>query len=283
MTDRDPSALIVPFGKHRGATVAELVAKDPQYVDWLQGQGWLVQRFAELHAALASRGAGTDDTPEHNALQARFLDEGFRLALLRLTVGSMLKRDAKEKREDCGREQGQRTKGAIKRVEDVERRWFHRHERGGKSEEERDETEAAWTAVRDKDLVDAKYEACRLQREEDEFRATAAIDAVSKVRFEYAGVDVIVKWDFTVNGDPETAWRYSRDEQHINAELKPAFGDDFPSIMRQMERLKATVLVAYEYNGRGASELQMRAMLKASGIQVVFVHEIEAEMQRANQ
>jgi hypothetical protein len=48
------SAAVVPFGKHKGAAVAELVTKDPDYVRWLTGQGWLAQRFAELHAAIAN-------------------------------------------------------------------------------------------------------------------------------------------------------------------------------------------------------------------------------------
>src|SRR5579863_4808679 len=83
----DPSAIILPFGKHKGKTVAELLAIDPQYADWVVAQGWVAQRFAELHAAILSRGAGADDTPEHNALQARFLDPLFRVATLSVLSG----------------------------------------------------------------------------------------------------------------------------------------------------------------------------------------------------
>ena len=79
---KEPSAIIIPFGKHKGATVAELLAKDPAYADWITAQGWVAERFAELHAAILSRGAGTDDTPEHNAIQVRFLDPVFRAAFL---------------------------------------------------------------------------------------------------------------------------------------------------------------------------------------------------------
>jgi hypothetical protein len=35
---KDPSALVIPFGKHRGKTVAELLIRDPQYATWLTGQ-----------------------------------------------------------------------------------------------------------------------------------------------------------------------------------------------------------------------------------------------------
>lgn len=75
---KDPSAIILPFGKHKGKTVAELLAVDPQYADWVSAQAWVAERFAELHSAIVSRGAGVDDSPEHNAIQGRFLNKAFR-------------------------------------------------------------------------------------------------------------------------------------------------------------------------------------------------------------
>jgi uncharacterized protein (DUF3820 family) len=80
----EPSAIVLPFGKHKGKTVAELLVADEEYANWIAAQGWVAERFAELHAAILSRGAGIDDSPEHNALQARFLEPEFRLALLRI-------------------------------------------------------------------------------------------------------------------------------------------------------------------------------------------------------
>jgi hypothetical protein len=35
----DPGALILPFGKHKGATVAEMLAKGPAYADWVVAGG----------------------------------------------------------------------------------------------------------------------------------------------------------------------------------------------------------------------------------------------------
>jgi hypothetical protein len=57
----DPFSVIVPFGKHKGSTVAELLAKDVDYVGWVLGQAgrgarrhrtWLRKKHAELYAAL---------------------------------------------------------------------------------------------------------------------------------------------------------------------------------------------------------------------------------------
>jgi hypothetical protein len=41
----DPSAVVIPFGKHKGRTVAELLATDPQYTGWLLGQAWVAERL----------------------------------------------------------------------------------------------------------------------------------------------------------------------------------------------------------------------------------------------
>ncbi len=59
MTDtRDPAGVVVPFGKHRGATVAELLEKDPAYADWLLAQGWLAERFGSEAASMTAPTAG---------------------------------------------------------------------------------------------------------------------------------------------------------------------------------------------------------------------------------
>ena len=60
MTDtRDTAGVVVPFGKHRGATVAEqLLEKDPAYADWLLAQGWLAERFRSEAASMTAPAAG---------------------------------------------------------------------------------------------------------------------------------------------------------------------------------------------------------------------------------
>lgn len=80
---KNPSAVVLTFGKHKGSTVAELLARDPAYAEWIVNQGWVAERFAELHAAIMARGAAPDDSPEHNQIQGRFLDRQFCLAFLK--------------------------------------------------------------------------------------------------------------------------------------------------------------------------------------------------------
>jgi uncharacterized protein (DUF3820 family) len=67
--DDDPRANIVPFGKHRGKTVEEILDADPRYLDWLTAQDWFRDKFVVLHQTIINRGAEPEETPDHNALQ----------------------------------------------------------------------------------------------------------------------------------------------------------------------------------------------------------------------
>lgn len=62
------------------------MAADRDYCDWLAGQDWLAQRFPALHTIIINNFAEPEDTPEHNALQLRFLPESLRLKLTLLAL-----------------------------------------------------------------------------------------------------------------------------------------------------------------------------------------------------
>ena len=61
----------------------------------------------------------------------------------------------------------------------------------------------------------------------------------------------------------------------MKIELKPTIGDDFPSVMRQMKRLGAWILIVEQYHGRGVAEPQFRKMMALGGMTVIFLQEIE--------
>lgn len=73
---------IVPFGKHKGKPVDALL-DDREYVDWLTQQGWFRERYGNIYQVVINNGAEPSETPEHNAMQARFLDEEYVRALIR--------------------------------------------------------------------------------------------------------------------------------------------------------------------------------------------------------
>jgi hypothetical protein len=77
---------IIPFGKHKGRLVEELILDDPAYLQWLSGQEWFRSKFAFLNQVIINRGSEPEETPDHNAMQVKFLDDGFCLQFLRCVV-----------------------------------------------------------------------------------------------------------------------------------------------------------------------------------------------------
>jgi hypothetical protein len=220
--ENDKSAIVVPFGKHKGRTVAELLTHDPSYAEWITNQGWVAERFAELHAAILSRGAASDDSPEHNLIQARFLEPLFRAAFALAAQGTPWTVASWK----------------LDRIRNY-KRWIA------------DPTDTATGKIED-------------------------IQFWSDARFEQRGVDVVLAWDFRLPG------HYGWDSPHLshNIEIKPSLGDDFPSVMRQMQRLGSSALLIDRY----ASVLPLetlRQMFAANGIHLVTVREVEAELANA--
>jgi len=68
---------VVPFGKYKGQPL-EVIATDRGYCDWLLAQAWFVQRYPQLHTLVINNFGEPSETPEHNALQLRLLDDRFR-------------------------------------------------------------------------------------------------------------------------------------------------------------------------------------------------------------
>jgi hypothetical protein len=71
---------IVPFGKYRGQPV-EMLAADTDYCEWLIAQPWFKARYLNVYNTVINYGAEPQDSPEHNQMQARFLDDDWCLAL----------------------------------------------------------------------------------------------------------------------------------------------------------------------------------------------------------
>src|SRR4029079_4299447 len=284
---KDPSAIILPFGKHKGKTVAELLAVDPQYADWVSAQAWVAERFAELHSAIISRGAGVDDSPEHNAIQGRFLDPLFRTGFLRVvrgweitSHGATLVTWIKDTREAPIRKLSEKIKEQETRVgwkkEELAKYKFPPYPPG---------SHAVNLQTHVKELTmsidESKTEIDRIRKEIDVLDDPGNFPPVigSDVTFETRGLDVLIKgWVRLTTSHGEKEGRALRD---VKTEIKPTIGDDYPTVIRQMRRLEADVLVAGMYTGRGVSEPQMREMFRMSGITVVFVQEIEEEMRKA--
>lgn len=69
---------LIPFGKHRGKPVDALL-DDRQYMDWLLAQGWFKEKYGNIYQIVINNGQEPSETPEHNAMQIKFLDETYRI------------------------------------------------------------------------------------------------------------------------------------------------------------------------------------------------------------
>src|SRR5262245_38920522 len=83
--DESNSKKIIPFGKHEGESVEEVLVTDRKYLEWLTNQDWFRTKFVSLHQTIINQGAEPEETPEHNALQVLFLEDAFCIAFLRAT------------------------------------------------------------------------------------------------------------------------------------------------------------------------------------------------------
>jgi hypothetical protein len=87
---------VVPFGKHKGESVEVLLADDG-YRDWLMAQPWFRDRYPVIYQTVINYGGEPADTPEHNEMQASFLDDERCLRLARrLWPRRRMDRDAAE-------------------------------------------------------------------------------------------------------------------------------------------------------------------------------------------
>lgn len=79
---------IVPFGKYKGQP-AEILAADRDYCEWLLAQPWFASRYGNVYNIVVSYGGEPQDSPEHNEMQARFLEDDWCLQLAAVLVPSL--------------------------------------------------------------------------------------------------------------------------------------------------------------------------------------------------
>lgn len=67
---------LVPFGKYQGRAVEEMMV-DTSYCEWLAAQPWFKDRYANIYNLIINYGGEPQDSPEHNELQGILLEEKF--------------------------------------------------------------------------------------------------------------------------------------------------------------------------------------------------------------
>jgi len=79
---------VIPFGKHRGKPIEALLADKP-YLDWLMQQNWFTVKYEKIINIIHSTAEATE-TPEHNEMQALFLDENITRSIIKTICNSSI-------------------------------------------------------------------------------------------------------------------------------------------------------------------------------------------------
>jgi hypothetical protein len=228
---------IIPFGKHVGRLVEEVLADDPQYLQWLTTRDWFRTGYPVLYQIVINRGGVPEDTPQHNALQVRFLNDDFCIAFMEYITPAFGHR-AFERLYESNQA----------RIKELNRAWErgYRYYKGEEFDYEKVEAEI-------NDLSDRRMH----------FQVFKA--------FERDGVDVALTVTLCYKGDENNGMQAG----NASIEIKPTVGDDYPAVLRQMRRIQSSVLFLRDYVGKGATREQFVETFKTANITVVFAEDLE--------
>lgn len=253
-------AAILPFGKHKGERVDEVMRTDPKWIEWIMAQPWFREKHPTLVQVIVNGGAAPDDdTPEHNRMQALFLEPAICAAAYRAIQGNQ----AIDKRV---------MNNLLGQVYDSNTSWQYREQRILNAAKEAEDQFAPAIAA-------ASYvERCKLKSQAQSAAETAAktkaveiaatgaeqlkliAASAKRVEFEVSG------WDVQIHD--------------VLIELKPTLGDDYPSVLRKMKARprnhSCTALIVGQFDASGATWSQVVSMFAASGIKAIHLHEITA-------
>jgi hypothetical protein len=247
---------IVPFGKYKGQPT-EVLAKDPSYCEWFLAQGNIKRAFPEFCQIVINNFSAPSDTPEHNALQTRFLDNEFCFALGKLCNWKLMKK------RNCIRNLNNAIYDTQKMPDNNDFQYNKKREKLEELKSHKEFIDETVFEVDGKEFIDHEVPYFEL-----------------KQVFEQDGWDVIIQ---TYNPCCETDCVAYRDcDIHLNKiaiEIKPMIGDDYPAILRQMKIARVhpdyQCLVYDTFNATGATIDQVKSIFKSSGFLVFSFIEIE--------
>jgi hypothetical protein len=291
---------LVPFGKYKGQPV-EAMLGDTGYREWAMAQPWFRERYPAIHQVIVNYGGEPADTPEHNAMQAAFLDAELAYGLAALLYPPRppfledLPADLLPVKEFLDVRAEERT---IDHVAFEVRGWDVQFE-----------TTPAKLRVRVNDELPACV--CECDHAEDCSDTSRCRggpgwrdDQVTGNRFSTTCChDMHHRGEWArpnSHCDPNCFWSQQRTEalndlrhgRHsrvrygsllrepprlVNVELKPDLGDDFPAVLRQVLGYKgegARCVVARRHGFEQVTWQQVRGIYEASGVVLLSEHNV---------
>jgi len=250
---------IFPLKKYKDQPM-EVVLQDRNYCEWLAAQSWFREKFKPYYQIIINNFGEPGETPEHNALQARFLDDRFCLALGNLCKWKLMNKNA------CIRNLGK----AIRLAKELNPQNDYEYNKNLKRMEEISEMRE------DMNESIIEWEGKELMDGEPFFKM--------KTIFEQDWWDVIIKTDDTYCKNECIIWKdCDINFWKIAVEIKPLVGDDYPEILRKMNNRntnsKYKCLIYDNFYAEKVTLEEVKKKFASLEILVFSINEIETEMQ----
>jgi uncharacterized protein (DUF3820 family) len=256
-------AEVVPFGKYKGRPVEDMIA-DQDYMTWIGAQPWFRERFG--HMLEAHDRVEAEATPIHNRLQALFLEPTYCAAFVSVFAADTI-----------GKAVTAELRSRAKLLEEM-------HE-NLQAEEARPEKSDGWYSTRSAVKIDACAKLIAA------IKAMPAPSVSTSVAFE-APQDVVIRTSlmraslsfptYQTDTNPAQVWLSDHPPTpEFAIEIKPVIGDDYPVVLRQMQRNRSQYLFIGRYEGVGVTQAQFVGMFAASGKKVIFKQDVDDVAQTA--
>jgi len=220
-----------PFGKYQGQPIDRVMA-DHSYLEWVLNQPWFSEDYARLHSLIVNFGNESQDSPEHNAFQIRFLEDGVRLALARRLGYEELDGEYCSKQRAIARKVGKELGCTVHEKQVPLRVSAVKFEESG-WDVAFDILPASYVA-----FLDAKHGKSYVELLEAWGKPKLAESNLRKLKAHHGTLDVAVY-------EPNSSKR-----PRVLVELKPDLGDDYPSVLRQIQRYPGGENESFAETGR---------------------------------
>jgi len=246
------SSEIIPFGKYKGQPL-EILKEDRQYTEWIMSQDWFVKRYSHLHTIIINNFHQPQDTPEHNQLMTKFLNDDFCFSLLKKYnpdffepfSDQLLWSDVAYKGLDISYKSYQLPiRQVFKKKQPVK-------------------AEKGEYLLK----VEKKFET---KRGADLMLDFSAMQSYTVPLLQFTPLFLYNREELS-----DRIEIHLLDTCRLIIEVKPFISDDFPTIMKQCRDQHSNVLVINEYTGVGASLDDVREMFP--DITIMTFNEIEKE------
>ena len=269
MKEIDFNKQLVPFGKYKGQPVS-VMQNDTQYCDWLATQDWFRERYANVYnQVIINNFTEPTETPEHNRLQMKFLDDDF----LRMFCDKVFDFSLQDKFNKNISMIKKKHKAVKKHFENCEQDFC-------------------------KEILNGYIDfLARIYQIKDFFE-------ISDIKFEQNSFDVAITYNFysvwegmqnyyccAPKDEQEfySIYGLNKNSSRIFVEIKPCLGDDFPAVLRQIKSNSEInigrghkrelegdkVLIIDKFTAEGATLEQVKKVFSLSEIKLLTFEEIE--------